>query len=298
MLRGKPTQFSGMQRVVENFLTGLRRKGVDYSFNKHSMTKSRPDKIISFGLGRKGVEGIARGTPVIAAVGFPRPREFPELCEQYNVRKFLYHSNWILDYARSDGVYPDEVFALWHAGIDTDEWIPAPLGTRKDIDVLIYNKIRFDKDARNRDLLAPIKAALRDRELTVDEIRYPGYLIGEYREKVTRAKSMVFVCEHETQGLAYQECLSSGVPIIAWDQGYYLDPNQTDGASRAVPASSVPFFDRRCGATFVDAGDFTSKFDTFFESVLRGQFRPREFILENLTIATSTDRMLSIYNSL
>jgi glycosyltransferase involved in cell wall biosynthesis len=36
---------------------------------------------------------------------------------------------------------------------------------------------------------------------------------------------MVFLCEHETQGFAYQQALSCGVPIIAWDRGGLLqDP--------------------------------------------------------------------------
>ena len=30
---------------------------------------------------------------------------------------------------------------------------------------------------------------------------------------------MIFLCEHETQGIAYQQALSRNVPILAWDRG-------------------------------------------------------------------------------
>jgi hypothetical protein len=65
-----------------------------------------------------------------------------------------------------------------------------------------------------------------------------------------------------------------------------------------VPATSVPFFDQRCGVTFKDLEAFIGGFGLFYEEALMGKFKPREFVLENLSIEKSTDRMLDIYNSI
>src|SRR5215211_4698481 len=81
LLRGKRTKFSGMQMVVKNFLTGLERKGISYSFNRQTSLVAKSKKVISFGLGVNGVRGLEKGNPIIAAIGFPYPGDLPDLCE-------------------------------------------------------------------------------------------------------------------------------------------------------------------------------------------------------------------------
>ena len=39
---------------------------------------------------------------------------------------------------------------------------------------------------------------------------------------------MIFLVEHETQGIAYQEAMACDVPILAWDQGNWLDPKRLE----------------------------------------------------------------------
>src|SRR5216683_2141799 len=95
---------------------------------------------------------------------------------------------------------------------------------------------------------------------------------------------MIFLCEHETQGLAYQEALSSGVPVLAWDRGGdWRDPSYFPRV-RFGPVSSVPYWDERCGERFESEVDFRDRLDLFFEKLRSSQYRPRDFILENLTL--------------
>jgi hypothetical protein len=96
---------------------------------------------------------------------------------------------------------------------------------------------------------------------------------------------MVFVCEHETQGIAYQEALSSGVPILAWDHaGEWLDSNFHPHLVRFAPISSVPYWDDRCGEKFATAADFPAALDQFQARLSLGAFAPRDYILEHLTL--------------
>lgn len=297
LIRGRKTQFSGMERVVLNFLKGLQQKGTAYSFNKPTFFLKKSQPIISFGLGRSGVAGIPKEAPLIAAIGFPYPAEFPDLCEKYNVKKFLVHSEWALNFVKSAQLYPDHIFDLWPAGIDTYEWSPEPI-LHKLTDLLIYNKIMWDREKMNNALRMPIISLIKEFGLTYEEITYGNYSSEEYKKALNRCRAMIFLCEHESQGLAYQECLSCNVPVFAWDQGFWLDPIRFKYNQPIVPATSVPYFDKRCGMIFKNMDEFEKLFPSFWDAVLHNQFSPSEYILENLALEKSAKKMLNIVDAL
>ena len=90
-----------------------------------------------------------------------------------------------------------------YAGIDTDEW-PDASGYPKDIDFLIYDKIRWNHDKLAIELLQPIRKMLQGRGLLTHTIRYKFRDRRTYRRLLQRSRAMIFLCVHETQGLAYQ----------------------------------------------------------------------------------------------
>ena len=267
LIRKSSPRQSGMQKVVANFLIGLSRSGVKYNFNKSfSFTNRSTDKIISFGLGKQGLEGVKKSNPLIAAIGFPYPLDLPELCDNYNTKKYLQHSSWVLDFAKSANLYKEEIYGLWPAGIDTVNWIPAKKLEKKQIDVLIYNKVYWEVEHFNNILVQPIRDFLSLNKFSFTEIIYGQYNNEEYIAKLNESKVMIFLSAHESQGLAYQECLSCDIPVIAWDQGFWLDPIRFKYGKPIVKASSVPYFDERCGMKFVDFEEFTKRFMNFFEN--------------------------------
>jgi len=186
VIRGKLTQFSGVQRVVFNFLKGLEEKGIKYSYNRPTLLLNKSKTIISFGRGRNGVSGIHKDTPVIAAIGFPYPSDFPDLCERYNVKKFLQHSQWVLDFVKTANLYDEKIFDLWPAGIDTKEWDCSVSMEDKEFDVLIYNKMHWDKKNREQDLITPVRHFLSLKGFTFIEICYGHYTTNEYRKKLSQ----------------------------------------------------------------------------------------------------------------
>ena len=295
LLRGAPRRRSGMRKVVDNFLLGLDRLRIPYTLNPSFLAYRRQRKTISFGLWQQGLEGLDQKTPVIAAIGFPHPLELPDLCRNHNVVRFLQHSQWVLDLVRSAGIYDESIFDMWSAGIDTEEWSPTVPLRDKRTDVLIYSKVHWDKDLVRQSLLGPIRRHLEARRLTFAQIEYGHYDDAGFRESLTGAKVMVFLSAHESQGLACMECLSSDVPVLAWNPGQWLDPARFRYGRPVVPASSVPFFDARCGETFRDFVEFEGTFDRFFDAALAGEYAPRSFILDGHTIEKSTRRLLSIY---
>src|SRR5207244_6064557 len=112
----------------------------------------------------------------------------------------------------------------WPVGIDTELWRPAK-ADYKTIDVLLYDKVRWDHDRFEIALIEPIRRALRALGRSFRQFRYGYYREADYRRALSECRVMVFLCEHETQGIAYQQALSCDVPILAWDRGgYWQDP--------------------------------------------------------------------------
>ena len=183
--------------------------------------------------------------------------------------------------------------AVWPVGIETDRWTPAP-SDQKSVDFLIYDKIRWDRGRVNEALVEPILAILRRRGLTYETLRYGSYRPEDYRVALSQSRAMLFLCEHETQGLAYQEAMSSGVPILAWDPGLWLDAWRFRYGEAIVPATSVPYFDERCGRTFETYVDFEDRLDDFLEALNAGTLRPRDYVLDELTIEKCSQRYLDL----
>ena len=96
---------------------------------------------------------------------------------------------------------------------------------------------------------------------------------------------MIFLCQNESQGIAYQQALSCGVPVFAWDPGgSWKDPDYFPHKVRYEPVSSVPYWDDRCGIKFVDIVTFKAEWQKFWAQSEAGGFKPREYVLDCLTL--------------
>jgi hypothetical protein len=289
-------KISGIEKVFLNLCKGFDELNLDYSVNL-DFKKIKPyEPVIVLGAGREGLKGYRQPNPIIAGIALmTHPSEWPSLCKDYPVVKYLQHSDW----ARNVYVpyYGAEICDTWPVGIETDKWshdenIP------KTVDVLVYNKIRWNKSQLDTELRLPVLEGLARRGLTYREIVYGNYKEAEYFELLRHAKSMVFLCEHESQGIACCEALSMNVPVFAWDQGFCLDPNRFGWGDPVIPATSVPFFDDTCGMKFKDAKEFASRFNIFWDKVQSGAYQPRQYILNKLTLKKSAERMLEIVSSI
>ena len=88
------------------------------------------------------------------------------------------------------------------------------------------------------------------------------------------------------------------MPVLAWDQGRCLDPNRFKWGQPEIATSSVPFFDERCGLTFEGLSDFPSHLDEFMNLLVVGRFKPRDYIMENLTLEGCAANFVSLFNDL
>jgi hypothetical protein len=287
---------SGLKKVFLNLSRGFDTLKVDYDINLPFKKIQQGEPVIVLGEGRYALEGYDRPNKVIAGIGLmTHPNEWPDLFEQYPVAKYLQHSEWATNmYAKT---YGTDKCAVWPAGIDTEKW-QGNVQADKKFDLLVYSKIMWNKQQTDKELRLPILEKLQQLGLSFNEITYGHYQETDYYNLLQQSKAMIFLCEHESQGFALCEALSMNVPVFAWNQGFWLDPNLIAwGEPNPVPASSIPFFDDRCGMQFKDLTNFEALFDAFWNKVKSGDFNPREYILENLTLEKSARRMLEIVES-
>jgi glycosyltransferase involved in cell wall biosynthesis len=188
--------------------------------------------------------------------------------------------------------YGDKVLS-WPVGIDTDAWNPSLKNEKRDFNFLIYDKIRWEREIYEDTLLNPIKEKLQNDSYTYDYLRYGNYKQSDLIEKLKNTDAVIFLCEHETQGIAYQQILSTGTPIFAWDRGgFWTDPHYYPERVQYGPVTSVPYWDIRCGMKFKDFARFSDDLQLFMMSL--DSYNPRDFMLENLTLELSATQYLNI----
>lgn len=288
-------QTSGVEKVFVNLCKGFDNLGIKYIVNKPFYKIQPGDKIIVLGTGKHALDGYTKSNKIVAGIGLmTHPSEWPDLIANYPVAKYLQHSDWANNVYKP--YYGNSICDTWFAGIETDKWKPSG-EIPKTIDVLIYNKLRWKKEYYNQTLTDPIKHKLSENKLTFTELTYGSYNEDDYQKLLQQSKTMIFLCEHESQGIACCEALSMNVPVFAWVNGFCLDPNRFNWNDTVIPATSIPFFDERCGDKFQSITEFEANFELFFTKAESLCFKPRDYILENLTLEKSSLRMLEIVDS-
>jgi hypothetical protein len=281
MVRGRP-RIGGQRRVFLNLCAGLDRIGVRYRINNYRYARQHPDELACI-IGKPGVLNKAKWTnPILfGASGYSEPVTDPHLLERLPVRRVLVPGPWVETMCRP--VWGQAVKA-WAVGVDTEFWKPGDQAAKR-YDVLLYDKIRWDHSRYDSDLIDPIRHHLRSRGHTFRELRYGDYREEDLCASLSECRVMIFLCEHETQGIAYQQALSCGVPILAWDRGGpWQDPAFYPHKIVFEPVSSVPYWDDRCGMRFSTPSEFEAAWDRFWADFSAGRFDPRSYILEHLTL--------------
>jgi len=272
---------SGQALVFLNLRAGLDQMGVSYRLNDYAYARANPGALVCL-VGKSLLLDKPWENPILfGAAGDRHPIDDPTLFKRLDVRRVLVPCSWVVEMFRP--YWGTEIFA-WPVGIDTDRWRPSS-SLSKSTNVLLYDKIRWDHAHYEETLLNTVRQHLRLRGLTFQEIRYGYYQEEQFRTSLENCQAMIFLCEHETQGLAYQQALSCGVPILAWDRGGpWRDTNFYPDRVDFGPVTSVPYFDERCGRRFCDGASFPSELDVFWDEFQAGAYAPRDFVIENLTL--------------
>lgn len=283
---------TGFFEAFTALVRGLRALGCDVRVNDFAAARARPDHPIGLAGYPSVLTHVDLPNPLIFGPGDPgHPDAAGAWAAQDKVRFIVQPSDWFVDFYRP---WCGDKMLRCPVGLDV-EGLPDARGLAKSVDMLVYDKIRWDRDSvvpavRDR-LLAKLDAA----GLSHRTLRYGGHTRESYVAALREARSMAFLCEHETQGLACEEALAMNVPVFAWDEGRLVDPLQAPFARPGLRVSSVPYFDESCGGTFTLA-DMEERFDAFWRDLPR--FVPRPYIARTLSPAGAARVYLDAYRSL
>jgi hypothetical protein len=291
LVRGRPRP-GGQTRVFLNLCAGLDRIGAPYRVNDFRFARKHPQSLACI-IGKPFLlDKVEWKNPILfGAAVYSHPVDDLQLLERLPVKLVLVPGPWMKEMCEP---YWGSAVDFWPVGIDTDMWQPSSLPDAKTIDVLLYDKVMWEHYRYETELIEPILAFLRKAGRSYLEIRYGCYREEEFRSALSKCRSMIFLCEHETQGIAYQQALACGVPIFAWDRGgAWQDPFYYPHKVIFEPVTSVPYWDERCGNRFADVNGFVKGWPGFYESVQSDGFRPRDYILENLTLEQCARKYLA-----
>src|SRR5579871_1240340 len=172
--RGQPRP-GGQRRVFLNLCAGLDRIGVPYLVNDYRRAKHNPSELACIVGKPQVLDAVQWKNPILfGAAVFSHPVDDPYLLDRLRVRRVLLPGAWMKEMWKP---HWDEPIAVWPVGIDTERWRPAS-AMEKRFDVLLYDKVRWERDRYGPLLLDPIRRKLRKSGRTWREIRY-----GEYREE-------------------------------------------------------------------------------------------------------------------
>lgn len=280
---------TGFYTAFLGLVSSLRANGVEVKINDFSYARAHPTHPVGLAGYPSVIDKVRLPNPAIFGPGDPGMGERAvEVASQERMKVMSQPCEWAVELNRQ---WVGDKGAVYFAGIDTDAW-PDKSGHPKSVDFLVYDKIRWHRDTRVDSVLNRCLAGLRDQGLTYQVVRYGHHHSDEFRAALARSGALLFLCEHETQGLAYQEAMSSGAPVLAWDQGELVDPHAIPTAPAGLAVSSVPYFDDRCGLRF-KIEEFETVLSKFVEKRLL--FRPREYVLDTLSLKKSGARYIELY---
>ena len=295
--RGKEKP-GGVMMVALQLMQGLKKIDIPFRFNDYHYIKNHPEKIACI-IGKPQIlDKFKWANPIIFGSGiFSHPIEDSDFLTRYpTIKKILVPGDWMK--IAFDPYFGNEKVVSWPVGIDTVHWNTNLKSAILKTDFLIYDKVRWNHSEFDENLIIPIKAKLTQEKLVFETIKYGQYNHIELKEKLARCKAVIFLCEHETQGLAYQQILATGTPIFAWDRGgFWEDPYYYPSKVKYGPVSSVPYWSEECGLKFNGVEEFNSLLNSFLEKNNTKRFFPRKFILDNLSLEICARKYVAIVNS-
>jgi hypothetical protein len=215
---------------------------------------------------------------------FPDEKQIQLVNGQNSV--YIQPSQWVLDLWYSYNLKNNMCFCPF--GVDTSQFNQSkPIEQRNK--VFIYHKRR-----RPEELHAVVKLLQKynvqyeifDYDHRYDENYYLNYL--------HESKFGIWVDAHESQGFALQEALACNVPLLVWN---VTSMNQEYGSRYSnIPGTTIPYWDERCGEFFYNANELEEKFKSFVSKL--DQYKPRDFIVENLSIEKCEDKLLEVINKI
>jgi hypothetical protein len=280
--------YPGHYALVRSVVEGLRAIGADFNFNPPRL--SGVARVVYAPANEALCQAIAmrRAGRIDYLVAGPVNAMFADESDgillSREIDRLIVAHEWQAELVRD----APEAYAKCRAcpcGVDVRWWTPS---ARADTNIaLVYWK--SGDEAFCREVEGIIRACgLEPRRMRALHGEHHMFSPADYRAQLDRAAVGVFLSSFETQGLALAEAWSMDVPTLVWDP---RAPAQWRGRTFAS-RSSAPYLTPATGRLWRTIDEL--------EPVLRraladlATFRPREWLIANMTDAICSARLLDI----
>ena len=273
---GHSATMNGPHKVVDNLIKSLEQEKIDYAINEE---KYEHNFLVQYdATAHEKHSSIEQDTTIIGPQVWMFDGYGQFLIENQNYyKKIIAPSEWVKNKFITKFNLPEDKLSVWPVGIEEFNNIREP-----NYDCLIYFKRRDQSE------LDAVKKFLVNNGLSYRMVEYGTYGEDGFKQLVNSAKFCFLINGTESQGIAVQEIMSMGVPIIAWDIKEWLD----QGEAYRVPATSIPYWDERCGEVFFNIDDLEVTFSKFYATL--DQYDPKAFIKDSLSFECSVKTLLDI----
>lgn len=236
-----------------------------------------------------------RITRLVAGPNFTAA-EFLEIHQKFpDIRSFLAPSPEVKAAFKLHGI-PEEKIIIWPVGIDTIKFDDTAKNN-KTVDALIYFKRRTEEE------LVQAKALLSRLGKSFIVLPYGHYSEAEFLRALSVCRFAVILDGTESQGIALQEIMSANLPLFVFDQ-IYVGESPNEYFRENLKVTSVPYWAEMCGIKvptdmygmsknhYLTIPESASDFERFLAGLIN--FKPREFILQNLSLEKQAKEFVNL----
>ncbi len=265
IFHGGVSATNGPGKVAMNLVEGLKKLGIDFVENEE---RDMNGCLASWSPRFKDLPRETLVGPNLMVL----PTDDPSVWSYFD--NVVVPCEWVKNKYKKFNLPSNIYLHQWAVGIDTELFFPKK-GTKSKC--LIYNK---RGSRQNLELIIQTLNSLKISYIVLD---YGSYTESDLLTACEQSLFAVLNTGTESQGIAYQEILATGVPCYVIDKTVW-----DDQPGYSFPATSVPYFDYRCG---IKHHNF-SRFGEFLDKL--SGFESREYILDNLTLEKSAKEYLNI----
>lgn len=217
---------------------------------------------------------------------------FPELHQMNQIRSsnviYIQPSEWAAKVWEINPFCNNIKIGVLPFGVDTDKFSEKTHITNKN-KVFIYFK---DRSPKHLNLIANF---LNNKNIPYVIFSYKDkYNEQDYINYLQNSKFGIWLGRHESQGFALEEALSCNVPLLVWN---VKSMNEEYGAKYPdIPATTIPYWHESCGEYFYNFDELENTFNTFLSKL--ETYKPREYILENLTMKLCEKKLIEIIKNI
>ena len=269
---------SGPEKVVESTIDALDQEGIQYSINEDMYTSNFLMQY-QHEIAHKKHGQLEHSTCVIGPQVWLFDSYGKFLIENPNYyNKIIAPSNWVKNLFVDKLSLPFNKVGVWAAPIKAPNIIK-----EQSIDCLIYHK------SRPLEHLERVKSFLSTKGLTYLELNYGGYSQNDFKDALAKVRFCIIIDNTESQGIAIQEMMAVGKPLLVWDvkEWDYM------GDEYKISASSVPYWSDDCGEKFYNVDELEFTFDKFYDKI--DKYNPKILVDSQLSYKISIKNLLNLF---